>query len=224
MSSRTRVTPRRSLQLLAVAIAAALLGACQKPAQPDASKPADATPAATAPAAAPTADKPSTDPPASDKPASDTPELRIATIDGKTYDLAEHRGRWVVVNFWATWCAPCIKEMPELSALDTMREHIEVIGLAYEEIELPDMQAFLKKHPVSYPIAILDVTAPPAAFDTPRGLPMTYLIGPDGKVADKFLGPVDAKKIEDAIAKAGGPKPTEAAPGAAKVGASAGHT
>lgn len=133
------------------------------------------------------------------------PELRIATLDGTQYDLAEHRGRWVVVNFWATWCAPCLKEMPELSALESMREHIDVIGLAYEEIEPADMRAFLEKHPVSYPIAIVDVADPPAAFDTPRGLPMTYLIAPDGRVAEKFLGPVTAEEIEHAIANAGGP-------------------
>ncbi|SDW36194.1 Thiol-disulfide isomerase or thioredoxin [Lysobacter enzymogenes] len=215
--------PVRALPLSALALTAALsLAACQKPAPaPDAAAP----PATTAPTAtAPAGDKtPEPAPPAA---ASDTPELRIAILDGKTYDLAEHRGKWVVVNFWATWCAPCIKEMPELSALDAMREHIEVIGLAYEEIDKADMEAFLKKHPVSYPIAVVDVTDPPKSFDTPKGLPMTYLIGPDGKVAEKFLGPVDAKKLEDAIAKAGGPKPGEkAAPAeAGKGGASAGHT
>jgi thiol-disulfide isomerase/thioredoxin len=133
------------------------------------------------------------------------PGLSIATLDGARYDLAERRGKWVVVNFWATWCAPCLKEMPELSALDSMREHVEVIGLAYEEIEPADMRAFLDKHPVSYPIAIVDVTDPPAGFDTPRGLPMTYLIAPDGTVAEKFLGPVTAEEIESAIARAGGP-------------------
>ena len=57
------------------------------------------------------------------------PALKISErYDGAQYDLAAHRGKWVVVNFWATWCKPCLKEMPELSALDTMREHIEVIG------------------------------------------------------------------------------------------------
>lgn len=202
-----RKSSLRSLSALALAVAALSLGACQQPQTPASDgKPAATTDAKPAPAPAPAVDtKPADAKPADAPPAdaaSDTPELRIATIDGKTYDLTERRGRWVVVNFWATWCAPCIKEMPELSALDTMRDHIEVIGLAYEEIELADMQAFLKKHPVSYPIAILDVADPPKAFDTPRGLPMTYLIGPDGKVAEKFLGPVDAKKIEAAIAKA----------------------
>ncbi|TWG88552.1 thiol-disulfide isomerase/thioredoxin [Luteimonas sp. J16] len=135
----------------------------------------------------------------------DTPALQVTTVDGGEYDLAQHRGQWVVVNFWATWCSPCLKEMPELSALHTMREHISVVGLAYEEIDVPAMRSFLAERPVAYPIAIIDVYDPPADFDTPRGLPMTYLIAPDGKVARQFLGPVTAKDIETAIAGSGGP-------------------
>ena len=128
------------------------------------------------------------------------PALAVTTIDGAKWELAAHRGKWVVVNFWATWCAPCRKEMPELSALDAMREHVEVIGLAYEESTPEELQAFLEDHPVVYPIALVDVYDPPADFETPRGLPMTYLIAPDGKVARRFLGPVTAAEIEAAIA------------------------
>lgn len=144
--------------------------------------------------------------------AADTvPTLHIRTVDGADYDLAAHRGKWVVVNYWATWCAPCLKEMPELSALDAMREHIEVVGLAYEDIEPAAMKVFLLKHPVVYPIAIIDTYSPPADFDTPRGLPMTYLISPDGRIARKILGPVTASEIEQAIAAAGGPAPADGA-------------
>ena len=152
------------------------------------------------------ADKPAPEPADAVKGAdTGTPALRIDTLDGATYDLADRRGTWVVVNFWATWCAPCLKEMPELSALDAMNEHIEVVGLAYEDIEVDAMREFLADHPVVYPIAILDTYDPPADFDTPRGLPMTWLIAPDGRVAHKVLGPVTAREIEDAIAAAGGP-------------------
>ena len=97
--------------------------------------------------------------------------------------------------------------MPELSALDAMREHIEVIGLAYEDIPAEELRAFLAERPVVYPIAIVGITDPPAAFEAPRGLPLTYLVAPDGKLTRQFLGPVTAKVIEDAIAEAGGPSP-----------------
>ena len=135
----------------------------------------------------------------------DYPTLKLTTVDGKDWDLAAQRGKWVVVNFWATWCGPCLKEMPELSALDAMREHVEVIGLDYEDIEPDALKAFMQKHPVVYPIAIVDVYDPPRDFEAPRGLPTTYLIAPDGKVAKHFLGPVTAKDVDEAIAKAGGP-------------------
>jgi len=184
-------------RLIATCCLMALLAACKPSGNEAASKSGNATPA---PAA--TSSQPATV--AKTTPA--IPSLRVTTLDGAHYDLAAHRGKWVVVNFWATWCAPCLKEMPELSALDAMREHIEVIGLAYDDIQPAEMTAFLSRHPVVYPIAIIDTYAPPPDFATPRGLPTSYLIAPDGKVARQFLGPVTAKDIEAAIAAAGGPK------------------
>ena len=135
------------------------------------------------------------------------PALSVRTIDGADWDLRQHRGRWVVVNFWATWCAPCLKEMPELSALDAMREDVAVIGLAYEDTTAAELRAFLQARPVVYPVAIVDLAAPPADFETPPGLPMTWLLAPDGRVAKKFLGPVDAAELEAAIATAAAPTP-----------------
>ena len=192
---------------LAAVVLASLLTAC-KPAAEEAAAPAPATPA-------PDATQPAPEVSTETGPARpDHPALVVDTLDGARYDLAEHRGQWVVVNFWATWCSPCLKEMPELSALHTMREHISVVGLAYEEIDVAEMKSFLAEHPVAYPIAIIDVYQPPADFETPRGLPMTYLIAPDGTVARQFLGPVTAREIEAAIESGGGPK-LEALPGGA---------
>ena len=191
---------------------ALVLAACkpttETPRQQQTAQPAPVAEPGTAPAtdAAPTTE-PVRPPEARD---AEFPTLQLAMIDGTPYDLAQHRGKWVVVNFWATWCKPCVKEMPELSALDAMREHVEVIGLAYDDSDPKDIQAFLRQHPVSYPIAIVDTFDPPKSFATPRGLPTTYLIAPNGKLAKKFMGPVTAGDIESAIAAAGGPKPPAA--------------
>jgi thiol-disulfide isomerase/thioredoxin len=134
------------------------------------------------------------------------PALAVDTLDGGRFDLAQERGRWVVVNYWATWCAPCIKEIPDLSAFDTAREDVRVIGLAFEEIERADLDAFLRKHPASYPIAVVDVYDPPKDFDVPRGLPTTYLVDPQGRLARRFIGPVTSTQLAQAITDAGAAK------------------
>ena len=187
--------------LLAVALLG-LLAACNEappPADADVAPP----PRAGAQAAAGEPAPPASAPPGVVADTAEFPAFTGTAVDGAPYDLATHRGKWVVVNFWATWCRPCLEEMPELSALHTMRETIEVVGLAYEDISLADMQAFLQERPVSYPVVILDPFAPPGDFATPRGLPMTYLIDPQGRVAQRFLGPVTAQDIELAVAAAG---------------------
>jgi len=185
-------------RLIATCCLAALLAACKPASHEGAAAHSDSAPPVTA--------SPQSEETPVEKSTPAIPSLRVTTLDGAHYDLAAHRGKWVVVNFWATWCAPCLKEMPELSALDAMREHIEVIGLAYDDIQPAEMTVFLRKHPVVYPIAIIDTYAPPPDFATPRGLPTSYLIAPDGRIAKQFLGPVTAKDIETAIAAAGGPK------------------
>lgn len=173
---------------------ALLLAACQPAAEPPAT---DGTAAAEpAPVEVAPAEPENTEPPTH-------PTLVVETLDHGRFDLAEQRGGWVVVNFWATWCKPCLKEIPDLSAFDAARDDVRVIGLAYEEIEPAAMREFLAEHPAGYPIALLDVYDPPADFDTPRGLPMTYLIAPDGRVADKFLGPITSQELAAAIEEDG---------------------
>ncbi len=192
------------LSLIALAL---LLAACRPSAT-------EAPAAATAPAEAAAAPAPEIAPaPPADAPAADSaaeapaqapthPTLVVETLDHGPFDLQSKRGSWVVVNFWATWCKPCLKEIPDFTAFDAARDDVSVIGLAYEEIDAEAMRAFLVKHPAGYPIALLDVYSPPADFATPRGLPMTYLIAPDGRVAERFLGPVTSQELAAAIDKA----------------------
>src|SRR5690606_14966233 len=89
------------------------------------------------------------------------------------------------------------------------RDDVEVLGLDFEEIEREDLDAFLAEHPIHYAIAPVDVFAPPAGFPVPRGLPLTYVVAPDGVVAQAFIGPVTRGELERVIDAAA----AEAAPG-----------
>ena len=129
------------------------------------------------------------------------PSIHVTTLDGKPFDLAAQRGHWVIVNFWATWCVPCIAEMPELSHYVATHPDVRAIGLAYEDSEPADIKAFLKKHPVVYPVAQVTLDKPLKDFDEPLGLPTTWLIAPDGTVATHFIGPINAAKLDAAIGR-----------------------
>ncbi len=127
------------------------------------------------------------------------PQLRVTTLDGKTFDLSAQRGHWVIVNFWATWCVPCIKEMPDISHFVTKHKQVRAIGLAYQDNDVAEIRAFLHKRPVVYPIAQVTLDKPLADFDEPRGLPTTWLIDPQGRVAAQIVGPVTAASLAKAI-------------------------
>ncbi len=127
------------------------------------------------------------------------PTLQVSTLDGKVFNLVAERGKWVIVNYWATWCVPCIKEMPAVSRFVAAHKNVTAIGLAYDDSDIADIKAFVASHPVVYPIAQVTLDKPLKDFDEPRGLPTTYVIRPDGTVAKSILGPVTEASLAELI-------------------------
>ncbi len=126
----------------------------------------------------------------------DPVNFTLPQLGGGQVALSDYRGEWVVVNYWATWCAPCRKEMPELSELHEQRSDVTVLGLAYEDVEDNDFEAFLEESPVSYPILMVDVYQPPDPFGAPRVLPTTIILDRQGRAVKTYLGPVTREAIE----------------------------
>ncbi len=131
-----------------------------------------------------------------DEPANDKPlDFDLDNLQGKQVSLSDYRGHWVVVNYWATWCAPCRKEIPDLSNLHDDRDDITVLGLAFEDTEIEVFEAFLEQYPASYPIMPVDTFDPPEAFGPPRALPTTHLVDADGYKVNTWVGPVTSGDI-----------------------------
>lgn len=126
-------------------------------------------------------------------------DFELPALDGGSERLSDYRGQWVVVNYWATWCKPCRKEIPDLSELHDSRDDITVLGLAFEDTEPADFEAFLQSFPASYPIVVVDVYDPPADLGSPRVLPTTHLIDGSGALVETWLGPVTSKMITEWI-------------------------
>ncbi|GKS68866.1 thiol-disulfide isomerase or thioredoxin [Nitrosomonas sp. PY1] len=118
---------------------------------------------------------------------------------GKTHQLSDYKGRWVIVNFWATWCPPCLKEIPDLIALYNNRQDIMIIGVAMDMDDPKVVLDFVQSMAINYPI-VLGNPQLAAQIDEISLLPSTYFYDPNGEPAARQLGIVSRDSIEQFIA------------------------
>lgn len=126
----------------------------------------------------------------------------LPDMDGKTHRLSDYRGKWIVVNYWATWCPPCLEELPELERfhLDHQARNAMVLGINMERITPKALRRFVDEQKLSYPILMAEPAAATELGKVP-GMPVSFLIDPQGRVVARKLGAVTAKTIEKLLAK-----------------------
>ena len=119
------------------------------------------------------------------------PALALADLDGRMHALAEYRGRRLLINFWASWCGPCLQEMPALEAAQKKfaDQGVIVLGIAMDRAD--HVRAFLASQPVSYPILLGSLDEPSTSLqlgDDAEILPFSVLVDADGRIIATHAG------------------------------------
>jgi peroxiredoxin len=120
-----------------------------------------------------------------------TPPLRLADTAGRTHQLSQYRGKVVLINFWATWCAPCREEMPSIERLRRVMkdQRFAVLAVNLAEPE-PRVHQFLQSMSLGFPI-LLDADMAVTRAWKVRQLPASFVVGPDGRIRYSYLGELD---------------------------------
>ncbi len=133
------------------------------------------------------------------------PPLVLPDLEGKPHRLDDYHGRRVLLNFWASWCEPCLREMPALAEAQAKfgEQGAIVVGIAMDEPA--HVRAFLAAHPVDYPILIGEMGPPSSSLklgNTRQVLPYSVLIGADGRILATHAGPLSAAQLARWLAPA----------------------
>ena len=127
-------------------------------------------------------------------------QLTVKNIHGRYIRLSDYRGKVVLVNFWATWCPPCRKEIPDLIRLQ--REYrsrgLQVIGVTYPPQKLAEVRRFVRRTKVNYPVG-LGTKETKLLFSQGEALPMTIVVGTDGRIRDIIEGILLPEEFEQKI-------------------------
>jgi len=127
-------------------------------------------------------------------------EFSLPDLEGKQRTLAPYRGKWIVINYWATDCPPCLKEIPELERFHNRHKNRDavVIGVNYEDIKRAWLEDFIKSVKITYPVLRAEPETP-TPFGAIRVLPTTIIVSPEGELAGMQAGAITAKTIDDFI-------------------------
>jgi cytochrome c biogenesis protein CcmG, thiol:disulfide interchange protein DsbE len=141
----------------------------------------------------------STPPLASDDTLRVAPDFTRMDLKGNALTLRSYRGKLVLLSFWATWCGPCLAEMPIFVAWQNAygAAGLQIVGVSMDDDPIPVKRAYEKYH-LNYPVVMGDARLG-QRFGGVFGLPLSYLIDPDGHVVGRYQGEPDLKQLESQI-------------------------